>query len=277
MIGVSREPQSRPARRRIPLRPRAAHPRPAHPASRPSTRSSHPPGPSARRRPAKPVVDDGRRGPGGVVRDDRVIGIEDQRAGGVDEFREPALDAPVRLQRAVAVEVVRGHVGVDRDGRAARQGRRAGARTARRRRDGRRELREPLDDGDADVAAEDDWMRWVASRTAAAARRSWSCPSSRSPRSWGRGTSAGTGPARRPAPGALAIGLGPRCDERGERRAQPRLGRREVRVDRWRGRHEGRAGPRRRPDRPPARAPCSTGRPSSAAMAARSSDAGRPS
>ena len=55
--------------------------------------------------------------------DDRVLGVQHERAVRVHELGEAALDRAVRLERAVAVEVVRGDVRVDRDRRPARQGR----------------------------------------------------------------------------------------------------------------------------------------------------------
>ena len=66
-----------------------------------------------------------------VAADDRVLGVEHERAVRVDELRQPPLDAPVRLDRAVAVEVVGGDVRVDRDGRARATASAAAARTAR--------------------------------------------------------------------------------------------------------------------------------------------------
>ena len=78
------------------------------------------------------LVQHGRRRPEcGVAGDDRVLGVEDERAVRVDELGEPALDLAVRLHGPVAIEVVRGDVGVDRHGRARARASAAGVRTAR--------------------------------------------------------------------------------------------------------------------------------------------------
>ena len=68
------------------------------------------------------------------------------------------LTAPIRLERAVPVEVVRGHVRVDGHGRAARQGRQLQLRELVDDPVVGRELGQPLDDRDADVAAQHDGM-----------------------------------------------------------------------------------------------------------------------
>ena len=49
----------------------------------------------------------GRAVPGcGVAGDDRVLGVEHQRAGRIDPLGQDPLDPPVRVQRAVPVEMV---------------------------------------------------------------------------------------------------------------------------------------------------------------------------
>ena len=73
--------------------------------------------------------------------DDRVLEVEHERAIRVDQLGEPALDPPVGLERAVAVEVVGGHVRVDGDASCRATGPAAGARTARRRPGGRASAR----------------------------------------------------------------------------------------------------------------------------------------
>ena len=61
----------------------------------------------ARRRVAAPVAGPTGAVPEvGVAGDDRVLGVEHERAGRIDPLGEEALDPPVRLERAVPVEVV---------------------------------------------------------------------------------------------------------------------------------------------------------------------------
>ena len=80
---------------------------------------------------AAPAVGHDRRTPvRGIRRHDRVVGIDHQRALAVDELGQAALHRPVRLQAAVAVEVVGRDVGVDGD-RGPATGSAAAARRAR--------------------------------------------------------------------------------------------------------------------------------------------------
>ena len=175
----------------------------------------------------------------GVARDDRVVGVEHERALRVDQLREPALrrDGSRRASRG------------GRGGRRSRSCRprpssratasAAAARRARSRRGASgRQLGQTLDERHPDVAAEDDRVGRVAARTAAVSDDVVVLPfvpvtpmvgagQSRRKRS-GSETSAGDGSS----PAARAV------DERLERRAEARLGRREVRVDRRRRRHE---------------------------------------
>ena len=91
--------------------------------------------------PVAAIQDRGTRAHAGVPGDDRVLRIEDERAVRVHEFGQAALDPPVRLQRPVAVQVVGGDVRVERRRSCRATGSAAGARTARRPRDGRESAR----------------------------------------------------------------------------------------------------------------------------------------
>jgi hypothetical protein len=88
--------------------------------------------------------------------DDRVVGVQHQRAAWVDQLGQTALDLPVRLERAVTVQVIGRDVRVDGDRRAARQGRQLELGQLDYDAMLSCEFREPLDERDADVAAEDD-------------------------------------------------------------------------------------------------------------------------
>ena len=221
---------------------------------------------------------DGARAEAGVAADDRVLGVEHERAVGVDQLGEPALDPPVRLERAVPVEVVRRDVRVDRDGRAARQRRQLQLGQLVDDPVVRRQLGQPLDDRRSRCCRRGrpggSGRRPGSPRSA---RRSSSCPWCRSRRSSGPRTGAGTGRARRRGPARSDRPPARAATSAGERRAEARLGRRVVGVDRRRRRHERRPGPGRRRIhvRPEQRS--ATGRPSRAAIASPSSSAGRPS
>ena len=150
-------------------------------ARRPRTRSSR------RRRPARPPPG-GRAGTGrpgrvprpGVAADDRVLEVEDERAVRVHELGEAALDPPVRLDAAVPVEVVGGHVGVDGDGRAARQGRQLELGQLDDDAVVGRQLRQPLHERRPDVPAEHRRVERVRGEDRVRERAtSSSCPSSR--------------------------------------------------------------------------------------------------
>ena len=168
---------------------------------------------SRRRRPTPPAD---RRAPGGTRTAGAVAeaGVRGRRPGPralrtrapsrIDQLGQAALGRPVAGERAVPVEVVGGHVRVDRDRRAARQRRQLELGELDDDAMVRRQLGQPLDERDADVPAEHDRVRRVGGEDARrSARRSSSCPSSRSPRSSAPGTGAGTGPARETRAGAV--------------------------------------------------------------------------
>ena len=174
----------------------------------------------------------------GVRRDDRVLGVEDERAGRIDQLGQPALDPPVRLERAVPVEVVRRDVGVDGHRRAARQGRQLELRqlvddAVGRGQLGRRStigipMLPPRTTGwagsAASSAAVSDGGRRLALRPGHADRRRRAEAQEEvrlGARARGRSVAAGAGVHERP-----------------QRRPQPRFGRREVGRDRRRGRDE---------------------------------------
>ena len=103
------------------------------------------------------AVPDGRGGPEiRVGGDHRIVGIEHERPVRIDELGEPALDEAVCLERAVPVDVVLGHVRVGGHGRAARQCRELQLRQLVDDAMVRAQLGQPLDDRNADIAAEDD-------------------------------------------------------------------------------------------------------------------------
>ena len=111
----------------------------------------------ARPRGVAAVGHDRRHAQVGVAGDDRVLDVQDEGAGRVDELGQPPLRRPDSASSAaVTVEVVRGDVGVDRDRRPARQGRQLqlGQLDDDPVRGG--QLGQPLDERDADVAAQDD-------------------------------------------------------------------------------------------------------------------------
>ena len=107
------------------------------------------------------VERDRRRAQVRVRGDDRVVGVEDQRAGRVDELGESPLRRAVALERAVPVEVVGRDVRVDRDRRAARQRRQLQLRQLDHDAMLRRQLRQALDERNPDVPAEHDRVRRV--------------------------------------------------------------------------------------------------------------------
>ncbi len=107
---------------------------------------------------APPVGHDRSAGRGSIVADDRIVGVENQRAGRIDQLGKALLDLPVGLERAVPVEVIGRHVGVDRDRGPVRQRRQLELRELDDDSVFGRELREPFDQRDADVAAEDGRM-----------------------------------------------------------------------------------------------------------------------
>jgi hypothetical protein len=177
--------------------------------------------------------------------DDRVIEVEHERAVRIDEFRQSALRRAVALERAVAVEMVGGDVRVHGNRRAARQRRQLELRQLDHDSVPRRELRQPLDERDPDVAAQDDRVIGIRGEDRGDERRR-------------RGLALGPGDPdrRRRAQSEEQVGFrnerrhrlvpaGSSRDELAKRLAQPRLGRREVGIDRRRGRYERRAGPRR--------------------------------
>ena len=185
---------------------------------------------------------------------------------------EPALDPPIRLERPVPVEMVRRDVGVDGHGRAARQRRQLELGQLVDDAMLRRQLEQPLDDRDPDVAAEHDRVGRIGGQQRRGQRGR-------------RGLALGAGHAdgRRRAEAQEQVRLGDeRRDRRGRRRpapstsarqrgAQARLGRREVGRDRGRRGDERRPPPRSRPGRRPARAPA----PPAARRAPRSRRRGR--
>ena len=212
-----------------------------------------------------------------IAADDRILGVEDERTVGVDEFGEAALDLPIGLDRPVSVEVVGGDLGVDGDGRPPRQRRQLQLGQLVDDPVVRRQLGEPFHDRDPDVAAEDGRMRWIAGEDGGGEGR-------------GRRLALRAGHADRRglAQAQEQVGLadegrgervaaGPCRDEVRERSSEAWLGRRVVGRDRRGRRDEGgpRPGRRRvdvRPDEVADRR-----RPASSAIAAPRSAAGRPS
>ena len=191
-----------------------------------------------------PVEDRARAAQAGVARDDRVLGIEDERAERVHLLCEAALDRPVRLEGPVPVEVVRRDVGEQGDRRPPRKSRQLelgqldddpvpGAQVG-----------QPLDERLADVPAQEGPVRRVGreERVGQGRRRRLALRAGDPDRRCGAQAEdqvglreqGGDGPVAGPPPG----------DEVGEDRPEPGLGRRVVRVDRRRGGHE-----RRAPDR----------------------------
>ena len=102
------------------------------------------------------IQDRSRRTEVGVARDDRVLGVKDERTCRIHPFGEDPLDLPVRLERAVPVQVVGCDVRVDRDRRAARQRRQLQLGQLVDDPVVGRQLGEPVEDRHADVPAEDD-------------------------------------------------------------------------------------------------------------------------
>ena len=256
-------------------------------------RGRHPPGRGARPVGDDPAVDHpepagqrrvaavrDRRAPadGRVRRDDRVLDVEHERAVGIDQLGEPALDPAIALERPVPVEVVRGDIGVDRHGRAARQGRQLQLGQLVDDAMVGRQLEQALDDRQADVAAEDDRVRRVGGEDGRGQRGR-------------RGLALRAGHSdrrrraqpqeevrlrheRRDAPGCPRSRASTSAREGGP---QTRLGRREVGCDRRRGGHQ--VG--RRPGRPRVdvrtRVPGSPSVPERARSRRARSSAGRPS
>ena len=171
----------------------------------------------------------------GVTGDDRVLVVEDERAGRVDQLGQPALDPPVALERPVPVEVVRGDVGVDRDRRPARQRRQLELGQLVDDAVVGRQLEESLDDRDPDVPAEDDRMVRIGRQQRGSQRRGRRL-------ALGPGHPDGRGRAEPQEEVGLRdegrdrrVAAGAGIDQRPERRAQARLGGRVVGRDRGRG------------------------------------------
>ncbi len=80
----------------------------------------HDPEPS-RDRAFEAVAERGGHAQAGVPGDDRIVEVDDEGAVGVHQLGQAALDPPVGLDGAVAVEVIGRHVGVEGDRRAPRQ------------------------------------------------------------------------------------------------------------------------------------------------------------
>ena len=118
-----------------------------------------------------PVRDGARPAGGGVRGDDRVLDVEHERAVGVDQLGQPALDPAIALERPVPVEMVRGDVGVDRHGRPARQGRQLQLGQLVDDAVVGRQLEQALDDRQADVATEDDRVPFVGGEDRGGQRR----------------------------------------------------------------------------------------------------------
>ncbi len=112
----------------------------------------------ARRRRTAPVRDRARRAEIRVRRHHRILGVQDERTRRVHALGEDPLRPSVGLQGAVPVEVVRGDVRVDGDGRAARQRRELELRKLVDDPMLRRQLGEPVEDRHADVPAQHDGM-----------------------------------------------------------------------------------------------------------------------
>ena len=192
-----------------------------------------------------PVQDRRRGAQARVPAHDRVLEVEHERAVRVHELGEAALDPPVGVERAVAVEVVRGDVGVDRDRRAARQRRQLQLGQLDDDAVLRRQLRQALDERRPDVAAQDRRVDRVRGEDRVGQRRR-------------RGLALGPGHADRRgrAQPQEQVGLGDERrdgrvagraggDERLQRRPEARLGRRVVGRDRRRRGDERRVRPRR--------------------------------
>ena len=147
------------------------------------------------------------------------------------ELDQPALHGPVRLERAVAVQVVRGDVGVDRRRRVPRDSvGSCSSESSSTTRWPRRQLRQALDERRADVAAEQRRPRRPRRARPRSARWWWSCP-------WCPVTpTVGAGQRRRKRSTSLTTGTRPSASTRAERGAQARLGGREAAADRRRGR-----------------------------------------
>ena len=187
-----------------------------------------------------------------------------ERPVGVDELGQSPLRRPVALQRPVPVEVVGRDVRVDGDRRAARQRRQLELRQLDDDAVLRRELGQPLDERDPDVAAEDHRVVGIRGEDRGDQRRRRRLA-----------LRPGDPDRRGRAEAQEQVRLGDECrrgrriravpsDEILERRPQARLGRRVVGVDRRRRRDERGAGPGRSgATSGPAR--IRTGRPSSAA------------
>ena len=158
------------------------------------------------------------------------------------------LTASVRLERPVPIEVVGRDVGVDRDRRPARQRRQLQLRQLVDDTVLGGQLGQPLDDRHADVAAEHDRMGRVGGQDRRGQRRrSSSCPWSRSRRSVGATHSRRNRSGSESSAGAVGSPAARVRDECLERGSEARLGRREVRVDRRRRRHQRARRPRWRP------------------------------
>ena len=194
---------------------------------------------ATRRRSVEPVADDPRRTETRVAGHDRIVQVEHQRAGRIDRLGEPALDRAVRLERAVPVEMIRGDVGQDGDGRAPRQGRQLQLGQLDHDPVVGSQVGQALDQRPADVAAEDGPVPRVGGQQGVGQ---------------GGGRRLALGPAdpdgRRRAEPQDQVRLGhdrrrvgiarrPSGDQRRQGRPEAWLGRRVVGVDGRRGRHQG--------------------------------------
>jgi len=103
----------------------------------------------------EPIGNRARAAETGVARDDRVVGVEDERACWIDELGKAALHASVGGQIPMSIEMIGGHVRVDGDGRPARQRRQLELGELEHDPILRAELRQSLHDGAAHVPAED--------------------------------------------------------------------------------------------------------------------------
>ena len=168
----------------------------------------------------------------GVRRHDRVVGVEDERASRIDELGEASLRGAIAGQRAVPVEMIRRDVRVHGDRRPPGQRRQLQLRELDDDAVLARQLRQSLDQGVPDVAAEHDGVRWVAGED---------CGDQRGARRLALG--AGHADRRRRAEAEEEVGLGhdgggravavpPRIDQGPKRGAKAGFGCRIVRVDR---------------------------------------------
>ena len=109
-------------------------------------------------RPVAPIGHDRSRFQRRVRGHDRIFRVQDKRSRRIDQLGQAPLHCPVRFERPVAVQVIGGDVGVDRDRSPARQRRQLQLGELDDDPMFGRQLGQPLHERDANIAAQDRWM-----------------------------------------------------------------------------------------------------------------------